>query len=753
MILRGVIDASGAAYPSSPTAGDFYRISVAGTISGTVYAANDMAYYDGSSWRKIANEITAAANTFTDKQTYAASTTSAASINIPHGTAPTSPSNGDVWTTTSGLLARINGTTQTAAFLSANTFTGKQTFVASDTSNASVNLPPGTAPTSPSNGDMWITSSSIYARVAGSTLDLGSGSVPVGTLVPYYDLLPANIPSGYAFKGYGLVSSQDFFFPYILGEQSNIVVGDDGYAYRFFVQGYRARYNFSTDVWDMPSGQSSKYASPMSQTSNSVNEPKQALRFSGGNYFIIHRNAAYTIDESTYAATLAVDWPAITYQGAVSRFCMLTDDLVLMANTTTTKTYNPSTGAIATVTNLSAACEVCDLSDGGAIALTTTTGTKRWDAGRTAWTATGNHPFGVTAGVAMCRLPTTGYIFGITGSTCAIYDTGTDTWTTKTAPPGSVGIVSSVAVSGNNVIVAVGGLTVTTTYIYSISGNSWTTSTTKQPAMSPSSITRYMSGGGYVFAIQSSTSSGCVAFTTNTAMSDWQGHGFPTSVTLPSSANGVYIGNNKFMFGVTTTWYTYNVSTGVFTTLAAPPAGVSSIDMIWDGSNYVYGFASGGNGILYRYSISGDSWSTMATALDPSTNRGVYLTSDKFICFNSSADQPYAIYDVSSNSYTNWRVWDDIGNSLVAYPVSGVGVVAFGVNPDGMLIDTSFNCYRVDQQIGPASGLGTSTMTTSNTATSLVSQIINSKVHYFVISSPRVDRQRIFNLRLLMEKQ
>lgn len=37
--------------------------------------------------------------------------TANASLNIPHGTAPSSPNNGDVWTTTSGLYVRINGAT------------------------------------------------------------------------------------------------------------------------------------------------------------------------------------------------------------------------------------------------------------------------------------------------------------------------------------------------------------------------------------------------------------------------------------------------------------------------------------------------------------------------------------------------------------------------------------------------------------------------------------------------------------------
>lgn len=42
-----------------------------------------------------------------------ASTTSVPSLRIPHGTAPSSPTNGDMWTTTAGLFVRINGVTKT----------------------------------------------------------------------------------------------------------------------------------------------------------------------------------------------------------------------------------------------------------------------------------------------------------------------------------------------------------------------------------------------------------------------------------------------------------------------------------------------------------------------------------------------------------------------------------------------------------------------------------------------------------------
>lgn len=45
------------------------------------------------------------------RTTIAASSTGGANFNLPHGTAPTSPVNGDIWSTTAGLFARINGST------------------------------------------------------------------------------------------------------------------------------------------------------------------------------------------------------------------------------------------------------------------------------------------------------------------------------------------------------------------------------------------------------------------------------------------------------------------------------------------------------------------------------------------------------------------------------------------------------------------------------------------------------------------
>lgn len=54
--------------------------------------------------------------TMTGAITAVTPTTSLASLNLPHGTAPTSPTNGDMWTTTVALSLRLNGNTQNVTF-------------------------------------------------------------------------------------------------------------------------------------------------------------------------------------------------------------------------------------------------------------------------------------------------------------------------------------------------------------------------------------------------------------------------------------------------------------------------------------------------------------------------------------------------------------------------------------------------------------------------------------------------------------
>jgi hypothetical protein len=153
----------------------------------------------------------------TGKITTKATDASGASINIPSGTAPTSPTNGDTWATggelyhndgtktnkvlyadfsnvttnlsvanggtgattlTGGAVLKANGggTQITAAtpgtdFVKAGTLTvGTILAGAGTTSGASLNIPAGVAPSSPVSGDVWSSGTAISFRTnVGST--------------------------------------------------------------------------------------------------------------------------------------------------------------------------------------------------------------------------------------------------------------------------------------------------------------------------------------------------------------------------------------------------------------------------------------------------------------------------------------------------------------------------------------------------------------------------------------------------------
>ena len=51
--FRGELDASAGNYPASPDTGDMWRVTVAGTISGTDYAVGDVIFWDVDSWEKL----------------------------------------------------------------------------------------------------------------------------------------------------------------------------------------------------------------------------------------------------------------------------------------------------------------------------------------------------------------------------------------------------------------------------------------------------------------------------------------------------------------------------------------------------------------------------------------------------------------------------------------------------------------------------------------------------------------------------
>jgi hypothetical protein len=77
------------------------------------YQTANKKYVDDAVTTASGNYVLKSGDTMTGKLTLPAGTTGSASLNIPHGAAPTTPVNGDLWTTTTSLIGRINGTTRT----------------------------------------------------------------------------------------------------------------------------------------------------------------------------------------------------------------------------------------------------------------------------------------------------------------------------------------------------------------------------------------------------------------------------------------------------------------------------------------------------------------------------------------------------------------------------------------------------------------------------------------------------------------
>lgn len=100
-----------------------------------------------------------------------ASATNGPGIRLPHGVAPTSPTNGDLWTTTSGLFGRINGTTRQYATL-AGTETLSSKTIASPTVSGTLTL---------STGDL-VANNLTIDRSASSLLFTGNGSAASGSI-------------------------------------------------------------------------------------------------------------------------------------------------------------------------------------------------------------------------------------------------------------------------------------------------------------------------------------------------------------------------------------------------------------------------------------------------------------------------------------------------------------------------------------------------------------------------------------------
>lgn len=88
-------------------------------VAGALYyntTASEMRIWTGSAWVAAyvsgTGFVSKTGDTMTGRLVTVATSASEAGLQVPHGTAPSSPVNGDLWTTSSGLFVRINAVTR-----------------------------------------------------------------------------------------------------------------------------------------------------------------------------------------------------------------------------------------------------------------------------------------------------------------------------------------------------------------------------------------------------------------------------------------------------------------------------------------------------------------------------------------------------------------------------------------------------------------------------------------------------------------
>ncbi len=99
------------------------------------------------------------------------------------------------------LAGKTDFTGSPAITAAGGTFTGKVNFLASSSGTAGMNCGAGTAPSSPINGDIWCTSTAMFVRINGSTVQLGGAGV---TTVPNGGTGVASFTAGLPILGNGV---------------------------------------------------------------------------------------------------------------------------------------------------------------------------------------------------------------------------------------------------------------------------------------------------------------------------------------------------------------------------------------------------------------------------------------------------------------------------------------------------------------------------------------------------------------------
>lgn len=132
-----------------------------------------------------------------------------------------------------------------------------------------------------------------------------------------------------------------------------------------------------------------------------------------------------------------------------------------------------------------------------------------------------------------------------------------------------------------------------------------------------------------------------------------------TTFTVPTSAlhtTAMAYDGYKYIYifpANSDTFYRYSIEANSFSAMTSAPASSARGSLAYDGNDYIYLLVLDGN--LYRYSISGNSWTTL-TASGNTYNYGICFNNDnKLYCVSSNASNTFeyiGVYDIGLASWS-----------------------------------------------------------------------------------------------------
>jgi hypothetical protein len=240
------------------------------------------------------------------------------------------------------------------------------------------------------------------------------------------------------------------------------------------------------------------------------------------------------------------------------------------------------------------------------------------------------------------------FIYGLEGNgqnEFARYSISAGTWTTMATTPGGVSNGGALVYPGTgDFIYAFRGSTTTTFLRYSISGNTWVSSagspTIVAPAPAPVVLGSALvsTGGDYIYAFRGNNTTDFWRYSIsgNTWVSSAVSPTIVASALAAVTSGGNLVstgGDYIYAFqGGTTTFWRYSISGNSWTTMTVTPGTIAySATLVYPGTgDYIYAF-QGGTTTFWRYSISGNSWTTMTPAPAAVASGGDLVSAGAFI--------------------------------------------------------------------------------------------------------------------------